>query len=79
MRRLVGAEIFNSTIAFATNASAKAMVQRSRLRSMSEPPVEPPAVPTPNAPDMPASLPECRRISRMRMTAKKTSATESSV
>src|SRR4051812_8804610 len=44
------------------------IVQRSRLRSISEPPVEPPAAPTPNAPDIPASLPECSSTRKMTPT-----------
>ena len=64
----------------ATNRSAKMIVQRSRLRSMSEPPaLLPPPVPTPKAPDMPASFPECRRIRKIRPTAMKTWTTESTV
>src|SRR6185436_7816309 len=55
------------------------MVQRVRLRSMSDPPVLPPATPTPNAPDMPASLPECSRMSRIRITLMKTCTTERTV
>ena len=34
-----------------------------------DPPAEPPATPTPNAPDMPASLPECRSTKKMTATA----------
>src|SRR3954451_22647284 len=62
---------------FSTNTTAKKIVQRSRLRSISEPPDEPPAVPTPNAPDIPASFPECRRIRKIRITETKTCRTES--
>ena len=36
---------------------------------MSEPPAEPPATPTPNAPDMPASLPECSSTRKITPTA----------
>ena len=47
-------------------SSANKTVQRFRLRSTSEPPPNGPApVPTPKAPDSPASLPECSRISTM--------------
>src|SRR5438093_10879650 len=60
-------------ITFATNRSANTIVQRSRLRSTSEPPPNGPApVPTPNAPESPASLPECSRTSRIRMIETKT-------
>src|SRR5919107_165032 len=56
-------------ITFATKISANATVQRFRLRSTSEPPPNGPApVPTPKAPESPASLPECSRISTIRTT-----------
>ena len=55
------------------------IVQRSRLRSISEPPVVPPATPTPNAPDMPASFPECSSTRKIRTTAMKTCRTERAV
>ena len=63
----------------ATNSTANRMVQRSRLRSISEPPVVPPATPTPKAPDMPASLPECSSTRKIRTTAMKTWTTERTV
>src|SRR5215208_2227884 len=60
-------------ITFSTNSSAKKIVQRFRLRSTSEPPPKGPApVPTPNAPDRPASLPEWSRISSITTTARTT-------
>ena len=60
---------FNSAITFATKISANATVQRLRLRSTSEPPPNGPApVPTPNAPESPESLPECSRMSTIRIT-----------
>src|SRR5437763_9230118 len=50
-------------------AIANPTVQRFRLRSTSEPPPNGPApVPTPKAPDSPASLPECIRIRKIRTT-----------
>src|SRR3954464_4862177 len=56
-------------IVFTANAIAKPTVQRFRLRSPSEPPPsEPCPVPTPKAPDRPASLPECMSTSRIRPT-----------
>ena len=63
-----------------TNTSANAIVQRFRFRSTSEPPPNgpPPAPPIPNAPDRPASLPECsstRKISTTREKTWKTSRT----
>ena len=70
----------SSANVLSTNSTAKMIVQRSRLRSMSEPPtLLPPPVPTPKAPDMPASFPECRRIRKIRPTAMKTWTTESTV
>jgi hypothetical protein len=39
---------------------------------MSEPPDWPPATPTPKAPDIPASFPECRSTRKITPTAKKT-------
>ena len=43
----------------------KTTVQRSRFRSTGDPPPkELPDWPMPNAPDRPASLPECRRTRR---------------
>jgi hypothetical protein len=54
---------------FATKTSAKKIVQRFRLRSTSEPPPNGPApVPTPKAPDSPASLPEWSRMRTIRTT-----------
>src|ERR1700704_3760946 len=54
------------------NRTANTTVQRLRLRSTSEPPPNGPApVPTPNAPDSPASFPECistRKISTTEMS-----------
>src|SRR4051812_34238347 len=50
-----------------TKAIAKPTVQRLRLRSTSEPPPSGPCpVPTPKAPDSPASFPECMRIRKIR-------------
>jgi O-acetylserine/cysteine efflux transporter len=72
-------EILSSTIVFTANRIANRMVQRSRLRSISEPPVVPPATPTPKAPDIPASFPECRSTRKISTTAMKTCATESTV
>src|SRR4051795_13188824 len=57
---------------FTAKSTANRIVQRSRLRSISEPPLEPPATPTPNAPDIPASLPECRSTRKITATARKT-------
>ena len=54
----------SSTIAFTKNRTANRTVQRLRLRSTIDPPPRGPApVPTPKAPERPASLPECIRIS----------------
>src|SRR3954466_6098199 len=58
---------------FAAKRIANRMVQRSRLRSISVPPEVPPASPTPNAPDMPASLPECSSTRKITPTERKTS------
>jgi drug/metabolite transporter (DMT)-like permease len=58
-----------SAIVFSTNTIPNPIVQRLRLRSTSEPPPKGPLpVPTPKAPDSPASLPECIRIKKIRMT-----------
>src|SRR5947208_3165602 len=66
-------ETLMSRIVLITNTTAKPTVQRLRLRSTSEPPPNGPApVPTPNAPDSPASLPECIRIRKTRTTQRKT-------
>jgi hypothetical protein len=60
--------LINTTVLI-TNRTAKKTVQRFRLRSTSEPPpIGPLPVPTPNAPDRPASLPECMRIRKTRPT-----------
>ncbi len=60
-------------IVFTTNAIANPTVHRFRLRSTSDPPPNGPApVPTPNAPDSPASLPECIRIRNTSTTHRKT-------
>src|SRR5204862_49227 len=57
-------------------AIANATVQRLRLRSTSEPPPSGPLpVPTPNAPDRPASFPECMRMRKIRTIAMTTWAT----
>src|SRR5947209_13744112 len=54
---------------FATNRIANTIVQRSRLRSTSEPPPNGPApVPTPKAPESPESRPECSSTSRISTT-----------
>jgi drug/metabolite transporter (DMT)-like permease len=59
-----------SRIVLITNAIANPTVQRFRLRSTSEPPPNGPApVPTPNAPDSPASLPECISTRKISTTA----------
>src|SRR3954452_3615809 len=58
---------------FATKSSANTIVQRSRLRSTSEPPPNGPApVPTPNAPERPESFPECMSTRKMSRTDRKT-------
>ena len=52
------------------NRTAKKIVQRFRLRSTIEPPPSGPApLPTPKAPDSPASFPECMSTRKMTMTA----------
>src|SRR3954454_9240301 len=59
------------------NRIPNAIVQRFRLRSTSEPPPSGPApVPTPNAPDRPASFPECMSTRKIRTTEMKTWTTE---
>src|SRR4051812_9469373 len=60
-------------IVLTAKASANATVQRFRLRSTSEPPPSGPLPPpTPNAPESPASFPECMRIRAIRTIEKKT-------
>jgi hypothetical protein len=71
-----GQPIRSRMTVFTTNRTANRIVQRSRLRSMSEPPVVPPATPTPKAPDIPASFPECSSTRKIRTTAMKTWTTE---
>ena len=62
---------------FTAQRTAKKTVQRFRLRSTSEPPPNgPEPVPTPNAPDRPASFPECRSTRKMTTTDRTTWTTE---
>src|SRR4051812_37911484 len=61
--------IFSRMMVLTANRIAKAIVQRLRLRSTSEPPPSGPCpLPTPKAPDSPASFPECMRIRKIRTT-----------
>ena len=69
--------IFSRMIVLTPNAIAKPIVQRSRLRSTSEPPPNGPApVPTPKAPERPESFPECRSTRKISITEMKTWTTE---
>jgi hypothetical protein len=64
-------------IVFTANAIAKPIVQRFRLRSTSEPPPSGPwPVPTPKAPERPASFPECMSTRKIRTIEMKTCTTE---
>ena len=66
-------------IVLTANAIAKPTVQRFRLRSTSEPPPSGPwPVPTPKAPERPASLPECMSTRKIRTTEMATWMTEKS-
>src|SRR5215468_9964490 len=67
-------------IAFSAQRMPKKMVHRVRFRSTSDPPPkELPPPPIPNAPERPASLPECRSTRKMRITDMMTSITLSTV
>ena len=58
-------------------AIESATVQRFRLRSTSEPPPsEPWPVPTPKAPDRPASFPECMSTRKITTIDRKTQSAE---
>src|SRR5688572_21781077 len=65
-------------IVFTNSATPNATVQRFRLRSTSEPPPNgpAPAPPMPNAPESPASFPECSSTRKTRTTEMNTCRTD---
>jgi len=67
-------------IAFSRNRIAKKIVQRFKFRSTIEPPPSGPVpLPTPNAPERPASLPECISTRKITITEMSTCRTENIV